>query len=247
MIPIKTSEEIAQMKKSGQILSEIMDVLERMVVPGICTQDLDDRAVQEMKQRGVRSAFKGYQGYPANICVSVNEEVVHGIPGKKKIIAGDIVSVDIGIERDGHFVDMAKTFAAGAVDPVKQRLMVATKESLDEAIKVVRAGENLACIARAIQPYVESRGFSVVRDFVGHGIGKSLHEEPQIPNFVSRDDGPRLFDGMVLAIEPMINVGVYEVVLCDDGWTAVTKDRMPSAHFEHTVALVDGSAVVITR
>jgi methionyl aminopeptidase len=235
------------MRESGRILAQIMDVLERMVAPGVWTRDFDERAVQEMKQRGVRSAFKGYQGYPGNICVSVNEEVVHGIPCKKKILAGDIVSIDIGIEHDGHCVDMAKTFAVGLVDETKQKLMAATKESLDEAIKALKAGKNLSCIARAIQPYVESRGFSVVRDFVGHGIGRSLHEEPQIPNFISKDDGPKLLDGMVLAIEPMVNAGVPDVVLCDDGWTAVTKDKKPSAHFEHTVALVDGSAIVLTR
>jgi methionyl aminopeptidase len=247
MIPIKTHDEIAQMKKSGRLLADIMDVLERMVQPGAWTCDFDDRARQEMKMRGVRSAFKGYQGYPAHACVSVNEEVVHGIPGKRRLVAGDIVSIDIGIERDGLFVDMAKTFAVGAVDALKRDLMAATKESLDEAIKAVRPGENLSCVARAIQPYVEARGFSVVRDFVGHGIGRSLHEEPQIPNFLSKEDGPRLENGMVLAIEPMVNAGVPEVVLRDDGWTAVTKDKMPSAHFEHTIALVDGNAVVLTR
>jgi methionyl aminopeptidase len=247
MIPIKSPDEIAQMKESGRILAEIMDTLERMVAPDIWTRDLEERAVLEMARRKVSSAFKGYHGYPGHICVSVNDEVVHGIPGKRRIAGGDIVSIDIGIERDGFFVDMAKTFAVGRVDATKEKLIAATIESLELAIRALRQSEKLSCIARSIQPYVEARGFSVVRDFVGHGIGRQLHEEPQIPNFISKEDGPVLRNGMVLAIEPMINAGAHEVLLLDDGWTAVTKDGKPSAHFEHTVALVDGSAIVLTR
>ncbi len=247
MIPIKSPEDIAKLKEAGRILAGIMDVLETMVKPGVLTRAFDDRAASEIKRLKVTSAFKGYRGYPANICVSVNEEVVHGIPSLRKIQDGDIVSIDIGIEREGYFVDMAKTFAAGSVSDANLRLVRATRESLYEAIGSLKAGNRLSCIGKAVQPYVEARGFSVVRDFVGHGIGRALHEDPQVPNFVPKDDGPVLKDGMVLAIEPMINAGTYEVAILDDGWTAVTKDGLPSAHFEHTVALVDGGAVVLTE
>lgn len=235
------------MKEAGKILARIMDQLERSVKPGKMTQELDRLAAAEILKAGVRSAFKGYKGYPANICVSVNEEVVHGIPGRRKLIEGDIASIDIGIEMAGFFVDMAKTFPVGRVAAQKQELIDVTRESLEKAISKIRPGFKLFDISAAVQGHVEPRGFSVVRDFVGHGIGRQLHEEPQIPNFGSAGSGPALKDGMVLCVEPMINAGTWEVEILQDGWTAVTADRKPSAHFEHTVAICNGEPLVLTR
>ncbi len=248
MIPIKTCQEIDKMRRSGHILAKIMADLETMIKPGLATIDLDSAAVFIMSQLEVRPAFKGYKGYPGNICVSVNEEVVHGIPGKRKLAAGDIVSIDIGIELDGFFTDMAKTFAVGEIAPQKKKLIEVTRASLSEAIKAFRSEGRLSDISYCVQRYVESFGFSVVRDFVGHGIGRQLHEEPQIPNFVSqeKESTPALKEGMVFAIEPMINMGTYEVKVLKDGWTAVTKDKKPSAHFEHTVALSKDGPEILT-
>jgi methionyl aminopeptidase len=247
MIPIKTREDIEKMARGGRILAMILDGLEKLVKCGVTTKSLDDAAVRLMDAHGVRSAFKGYRGYPGHICVSLNEEVVHGIPGTRRLAEGDIVSVDAGIEYENFFTDMARTFPVGEVEDVKTRLIEAARGSLEAGIAAVKAGEKLVCVSRAVQQYVESRGFSVVRDFVGHGIGRALHEEPQIPNYVARDEGPVLKDGMVLAIEPMINAGSHEVKILRDGWTAVTCDRQPSAHYEHTVAIVDGAARVLTK
>jgi methionyl aminopeptidase len=247
MIPIKTCQEIDKMKVAGRILARIMDQLEKMIAPGVMTRELDQAAALAISESGARSAFKGYRGYPANICVSVNEEVVHGIPGRKKLVAGDIVSIDIGIETDGYFVDMAKTFGVGRIRPEKQKLIDATLGSLAAGIEKMKAGNKLSDVSSAVQNYVEPRGYSVVRDFVGHGIGKGLHEEPQIPNFGSPGKGPLLCDGMVLCVEPMINAGSWEVEILQDGWTAVTKDGKPSAHFEHTVAIINGAPVVLTK
>jgi methionyl aminopeptidase len=246
-IPIKTSQEIEKIRKAGHILSGIMDELSRMIKPGVTTLGLDLKAKLIFDDLRVRSAFKGYRGYPANICVSVNEEVVHGIPKERKLLSGDIVSIDIGIELDGFFADMAKTFPVGGVTSEKQRLIEAARVSLDEAIKAFKPGARLNDVSGAIQRTVEAKGFSVVRDFVGHGIGRQLHEEPQIPNFVLPDAGPELKDGMVFAIEPMINAGGWEVEVLEDGWTAVTRDRRPSAHFEHTVALQNGDSQILTQ
>lgn len=247
MIPIKTCQEIDKMHAAGRILAKIMDQLEKMIAPRVMTRDLEQAAALAISESGVRSAFKGYRGYPANICVSVNEEVVHGIPGRRKLMEGDIASIDIGIETDGYFVDMAKTFGVGRITPGKQKLIDATRESLAEAVAKTRAGNKLCEVSSAVQNYVEARGYSVVRDFVGHGIGKELHEEPQVPNFGTPGKGPLLCDGMVLCIEPMINAGSWEVEILQDGWTAVTKDRKPSAHFEHTVAIVNGAPVILTQ
>lgn len=247
MIPIKEEHEIAKMHKAGRILAEIMGVLGPLVKPGNTTQDLDKAAVSTMALFKVKSAFKNYQGYPGNICVSVNEEVVHGIPGPRKIKIGDIVSLDIGIELQGYFVDMAKTFPAGKVDAQKERLMEVASRSLDEAIKKMKPGNKLFDVSYAVQKYVESNKFSVVRNFVGHGIGRELHEEPQVPNYGIPNTGPVLREGMVLAIEPMINAGGWEVVVLKDGWTAVTKDRKPSAHFEHTVAILKNGPQILTQ
>jgi len=246
VIPRKTPEELDVMAGLGKVLARLMDDLETMVAVGILTRDLDARAARLMQASGVRSAFKGYRGYPASICVSLNEEVVHGIPGNRALREGDIVSIDVGIEGQGYFSDMAKTFTVGTVDAGRKRLLDVTRGCLEKAIRTLGPGKKLSCIAQAVQGHAESNGFSVVRDFVGHGIGKALHEAPQIPNFVTKDPGPVLEQGMVLAVEPMINAGGPEVVVLNDGWTAVTKDGGASAHFEHTVAVTAKGARVLT-
>ncbi|MFH0877855.1 MAG: type I methionyl aminopeptidase [Candidatus Omnitrophota bacterium] len=246
MIPIKTRQEIELMQQAGKILASVMDEVSCLIRPGLATLSLDVAAGEAMTRRGVVSAFKGYKGYPAIICVSVNETVVHGIPGPKKLIVGDIVSLDMGICKDGFYVDMAKTFAVGKIQDDKQLLLDVACASLKEAIGAMKPENRLFDISWAVQNHVESRGFSVVKDFVGHGIGRELHEEPQIPNFGQPHSGPVLKDGMVFAIEPMVNSGTWEIEVLEDGWTAVTKDRKPSAHFEHTVAILDGQPVVLT-
>ncbi len=246
MVPRKTREELDVMAGLGKVLARLMDDLEAMIAPGVLTRDLDARAERLMQVNGVRSAFKGYRGYPASICVSLNEEVVHGIPGKRALRKGDIASIDVGIEGQGYFVDMAKTFTVGTVDAGRKRLLDVTRGCLEKAVAALGPGKKVSCIAQAVQGHAEANGFSVVRDFVGHGIGKALHEEPQIPNFVTKDPGPVLEEGMVLAVEPMINAGAPEVVVLRDGWTAVTKDGGASAHFEHTIAVTAQGARVLT-
>ncbi|MFA5038869.1 MAG: type I methionyl aminopeptidase [Candidatus Omnitrophota bacterium] len=247
MIPLRTSREISQMRDAGEILANVMRGLASMVSPGVVTNDLDKAAGEMIRKAKAKPAFKGYRGFPANICISVNEEVVHGIPGERRLQEGDIAGIDIGLEKSGFFVDMAQTFAVGRVETLRRKLIETAKVSLEEAIKEFKVGNRLGDISRAVQGYVESRGFSVVRDFVGHGIGRELHEEPQIPNFVLKDEGPELKVGMVFAIEPMINAGSWEVRVLSDGWTAVTKDKKPSAHFEHTVALTPQGALILTQ
>jgi methionyl aminopeptidase len=247
MIPIKTCQEIDKMRKAGRVLATVMDEIRGLVKPGVLTKDLDKAALRAMSRFKVRPAFKNFNGYPANICVSVNEEVVHGIPGPRCLVAGDIVSVDIGIESEGFFADMAETFPVGKVDDQKDGLMTATRASLIAAIKFMKVGNRLSDVSCAVQEYVEARGFSVVRNFVGHGIGRELHEEPQIPNFGRPHTGPYLEAGMVFALEPMINIGTWEVEILEDGWTAVTKDRLPSAHFEHTVAIGKEGPEILTK
>jgi methionyl aminopeptidase len=247
MIPIKTCQDIDRMKRAGRVLAQVMQAIAGFVKTGVTTGEIDAKAAEAIAALKVRSAFKNYRGYPAHICVSVNEEVVHGIPGPRRLREGDIVSLDIGIEMDGYYADMAETFAVGAVDTVKSSLVEAARLSLEKAIEAARPGNKLFDISHAVQKCVESRGFSVVRHFVGHGIGRQLHEEPQVPNFGAPHTGPVLREGMVFAIEPMINAGTWEVEVLADGWTAVTKDRQPSAHFEHTVAVGKDGPVVLTR
>lgn len=247
MIPIKTCLDIDKMQRGGRILAKIMAELAVMVCAGLTTRELDEKAGVLIRSYGVTSAFKGYRGYPAYACVSVNEEVVHGIPSRRRLREGDIVSVDIGIEQDGFFLDMAQTFSVGRIDTMRRKLVETARGALEEAIKVFQHGNRLADISRAVQVYVETRGFSVVRDFVGHGIGRELHEEPQIPNYATKEESPLLETGMVFAIEPMINAGGWEVKVLNDGWTAVTKDKQPSAHFEHTVALLEKGPVILTQ
>jgi methionyl aminopeptidase len=247
MIPIKNQEELKIMREGGRILAEILEKLKIKIKPAISTYEIDEYAGQLMQDYKVSSAFKGYRGFPAYICTSVNAEIVHGIPSKGCILKeGDIISIDVGINYKGFYLDSALTLPVGKIDKKKQKLIEVTKTALFEGIKKAKAGNFLSDISYAIQNFVESRGFSVVREFVGHGIGKSMHEEPQIPNFGKPGQGPLLKEGMVLAIEPMVNMGSWEVEILENGWTAITKDRLASAHFEHTVAITDKNAEILT-
>jgi methionyl aminopeptidase len=222
----------------------------QQVRPGVTTGELDAAAEQYIRSRGGIPAFKGYgpsdNPFPATLCTSVNEEVVHGIPGRRVLNDGDIVSVDVGVVKDGWYGDAARTFAVGAVSAETQRLLRVTEESLGRGIEAMHSGNRVHDISSAVQVYVEDAGFSVVRDLCGHGVGKELHEEPSVPNFGKKGTGAALVDGMTLAIEPMVNAGGWQVRVLDDGWTVVTKDGKPSAHFEHTVALVNGRPEILT-
>jgi methionyl aminopeptidase len=246
VITLKSPREIELLKRSNAIVAEIFEKLKGMISPGITTQELDGVAEEIILSRGAIPAFKGYRGFPATICVSINEEVVHGIPGQRRLKEGDVVSLDAGVNLKGYFGDAAITLPVGEVDAVARRLLEVTEKALYIGIEKAKAGSRLFDISYAIQAWVESHGFSVVRDFVGHGIGKSLHEEPQIPNFGSPHQGPRLEKGMVLALEPMVNEGSYDVKVLADGWTVVTMDGKRSAHFEHTIAITDGPAEILS-
>ncbi len=246
MINLKSKSEIELLRTSCKIVSEILQTLGSKVAPGVATEELDQLAEQLIQEQGGKSAPPEV-GFPGNICVSVNEQVVHGIPGKLTLKSGDIVSIDVTAAFDGYYGDTAATFPVGKISEKTQHLLDVTKQSLFEGIKKAVEGNRLGDISHTIQSYVEKHGFSVVRDFVGHGIGKEMWEEPQIPNFGLPDRGPRLKKGMVLAIEPMVNVGNYAVKVLDDGWTAVTQDRSLSAHFEHTIVILDDGAEILTR
>jgi len=246
MIPLKTQDDLVMLRKSGKMLAVVMQKLRERVKPGISTQELDSLAEDLILQDDAKPAFKGYKGYPATICASVNNEIVHGIPGQRYLVEGDIISIDLGIDYKGYFSDAAVTVAVGRIDSKIKKLIEVAKISLTEGIKKARAGNYLFDISHAIQGYVEKNGFSVVRQFVGHGIGNQLHEEPEVPNFGSPHKGPLLKKGMVLAIEPMINLGSWEAEILDNGWTAVTKDGLASAHFEHTVAITENAAEILT-
>jgi len=247
MIPIKSEEDLKMLKKSGEILSKIMRRLQKLIRPGVSTIEIDRLAEKLIQGEHVISAFKGYNGFPANICTSVNEEVVHGIPDKRTLKEGDIISLDVGINYKGYLSDAAVTIPVGRTDPKLQKLIEVTRNALSEGIKQARINNHLSDISYAIQSYVEKQRFSVVRQFVGHGIGHSLHEEPQIPNFGLPHQGEALKKGMVLAIEPMVNMGAWECEILDNGWTAVTKDGLPSAHFEHTVAITEAGPEILTN
>ena len=246
MINIRSSREIDQLRKANAIVAEVFDRLKSEVTPEITTGDLDQIAEAYIRSRGAVPAFKGYRGFPGTLCVSINEEIVHGIPGQRKLKEGDIVSIDVGVNLNGYFGDAAITLPVGEVDEEAKRLLDVTEKALALGIDKAKIGNRLFDISFAIQHWVEANGFSVVRDFVGHGIGKSLHEEPQIPNFGSPHQGPRLEKGMVLALEPMVNEGTYEVRILSDGWTVVTKDGKRSAHFEHTIAISDDRAEILS-
>ena len=246
MIYLKTPTEIELIRRSCQIVVEAFRVVEEILRPGIKTKQIDREVERFILSRGARPAFKGYRGYPASTCISVDEEVVHGIPGSRILEEGQIVSVDIGVERAGYFGDGAKTFPIGAISEEKRRLIEVTRESLYRGIEKARVGNRLFDISNAIQTYVEAHGFSVVRELAGHGVGRDLWEDPQIPNFGPARKGPRLKRGMVLAIEPMVNLGSHEVKILEDDWTVVTVDGSPSAHFEHTVAITNQGPEILT-
>ncbi|WP_069650757.1 type I methionyl aminopeptidase [Caloranaerobacter ferrireducens] len=246
MIIIKSKREIEKMRRAGRLVAETHAFLQQFIKPGITTKELDRIAEDFILKNNGRPAFKGYNGYPASICTSVNEEVVHGIPGLKRLKDGDIISIDIGVIVDGYYGDSAKTHPVGNVSKEALRLIKVTEESFYEGIKYAKVGYRLSDISHAIQKYVESNGFSVVRDFVGHGIGQKMHEDPQIPNFGPPGKGPRLKEGMVLAIEPMVNAGTYHVRILSDNWTVVTFDGKLSSHYEHTIAITDGEPEILT-
>ena len=247
MIPLKSPKDLIMLKRSGEILASVMQKLQAVLRPRMTTLDIDLLSAELIRKEKASAAFKGYKGFPATACVSVNEEIVHGIPGARVILDGDIVSIDLGVNFEGFFSDMAVTLPVGKVDSDRLKLIAVTKQSLDIGIKQAQVGNYLTDISHSIQSFVEAQGFSVVRQFVGHGIGTALHEEPEIPNFGRPGLGPILKSGMVLAIEPMINLGSWECRVIENGWTAVTADGSPSAHFEHTVAVTDKGPVILTK
>ena len=246
-IIFKSREEIEIMRRANLTVAGVLGVLKSSVRPGITTLDLEHIAEEELKKTGAKPAFKGYRGYPWCLCTSVNNEVVHGMPSRRALAEGDIVSIDFGVLSEGFYGDAALTVPVGSVSQDAARLVRVTEESLEKAIEAAVVGNRLLDISAAVQGYVESHGFSVVREFVGHGIGRELHEAPQVPNFGVPGRGIRLKAGMVLAIEPMINMGAPDVKILDDGWTAVTADGSLSAHFEHTVAITDDGPYVLSR
>ncbi len=247
IIPVKTAEEVELMRQGGRLLAKIKAVIEKEIKEGVTTVYLDSIAEKEMRKNNAEPAFKGYQGFPASLCISVNNQVVHGIPGPRILREGDIVSIDMGIKYKGYFSDLAFTQGIGKISPEAKRLITTTKKALFQGIKKARIGGFLSDISYNIEIYVKKKGFSVVKDFVGHGIGKELHEEPQIPNFGPPGEGPRLKEGMVLAIEPMVNAGGSEVTIEPDKWTVVTMDKSLSAHFEHTVAISSRGPEILTQ
>lgn len=248
MIVIRSAEELSILREANRIVARILGELAEIIEPGVSTEALDDKAERMIREAGGKPAFKGYRGYPKAICASINEQVVHGIPAPDVVLKeNDIISIDVGITYKGYVGDTAATYPVGEISDEKQRLIRVTRESLHEGIKQARAGMRLSDISHAVQSHVEKGGFSVVRDFVGHGIGQKMHEEPQIPNFGKPNMGPRLEPGMVLAIEPMVNAGAYDVVVLKDRWTAVTKDGKPSAHFEHSIVVTEGEAEILSQ
>ncbi|HEU4395683.1 MAG TPA: type I methionyl aminopeptidase [Planctomycetota bacterium] len=249
MISYKTPREISLMREAGRIVAEVHAWARGSVRPGMTTEDLDRGARKIIEGRGAACTFLGYHGFPKTICVSVNEEVVHGIPGARRLEEGDIVGVDVGATWKNYVGDGAITLAVGRIDDERRRLVETTRECLDAAIRVMGPGVRVSAVSAAVQVLAESRGYSVVRDYAGHGIGTRLHEDPQVPNYV--DDATPMHDtvlrpGMVICVEPMLNLGGAEVEVLDDGWTVVTRDRRPSAHFEHTIAVTDGGTEVLT-
>ncbi|MDE3178815.1 MAG: type I methionyl aminopeptidase [Acidobacteriota bacterium] len=247
MIICKSATEINKLRRSGRMVREILEEIRHMVRPGVTTLDLEEFAGERVRKLGVKPAFKGYRGYPCCLCTSVNQEIVHGIPSKKVLKAGDIVSLDMGVIVEDYYGDSALTVPVGEISDSLRRLLRVTEESLELAIEKARLGNRLGDISAAVQTHAENAGFSVVREFVGHGIGRALHEEPQIPNFGQAGRGPALKEGMVLAIEPMVNAGAPEVRVLADQWTAVTADGAYSAHFEHMVAVTRNGPDVLSR
>ena len=247
MIVCRSAAEIERLEAAGRLVGEVLAELATHVEPGVSTADLDRAAEELITRAGATPAFKGYHGYPATICASINDEVIHGIPSARRILAeGDIISIDVGVALDGYYGDSAVTLPVGRVSDTAARLLRVTEESLYKAIEQARPGGRVSDIGHAVQQHVEAFGFSVVREFVGHGIGQQMHEEPQVPNYGEPGRGPRLAEGMVIAIEPMVNAGKPAVKVLADGWTAVTKDGSLAAHFEHTVAVTAGEPWILT-
>ena len=246
MIIIKSKREIEKLREAGRVVAETHAFLKELIKPGITTGELDKRAEEFIRKKGSIPAFKGYGGFPGSICASINEEVVHGIPGKKELKDGDIISLDIGSIVDGYYGDSAKTHPVGEISEENKKLITVTRQSFYEGIKFAKVGFRLSDISHAIQTYAEAEGFSIVRDFVGHGIGQEMHEEPQIPNYGPPGKGPRLREGMVLAIEPMVNIGTHRVKVLEDDWTVITSDGKNSAHYEHTIAITDDEPRILS-
>ncbi len=246
MIIIKSDREIEIMKEAGNIAAEAHKLVSEMIEVGITTQELDKEVEKFIRSKNAVPTFKGYQGFPASICSSVNEEVVHGIPGKRELIDGDIISVDIGVTYKGYVGDTAKTYPVGKISKSAKKLIEVTRKSFYEGIKFAKEGYRLSDISHAIQKCVEKEGFSVVRDFVGHGVGRDMHEDPQIPNFGEPNKGPRLKKGMTFAIEPMVNEGKYHVLMMENNWTVITRDRKLSSHYEHSIAITDDEPYILT-
>ncbi len=247
MIVLKSPRELALMRRGGHILADVMERLRTFVEPGLTTQEIDEEVEAYTRQRGAQPAFKGYRGFPASVCVSINDEVVHGIPSPhRRVKEGDIIGLDLGCIVEGYYADCALTLAVGDVPPRVRQLLDVTRESLDLAIAECHPGRRLSDISHTVQRHIEAHGFGVVRQFVGHGIGRELHEDPQIPNFGDPGRGPQLKPGMVLAIEPMVTMGHWEVRVLDDHWTAVTVDGSLAAHFEHTIAITERGPEVLT-
>jgi len=248
MVILKSLQEIDKIRKACLVVANVLEIIRTKVQAGITTKELDDFAEQYIRDAGAKPAFKGYRGYPCSLCTSVNEQVVHGIPSKGVVLRqGDIISIDVGAIVEGFYGDAAITVPVGSITTEAERLIRITEESLLKGIAEARPGNRLYDISAAVQSHVEAHGFSVVREFVGHGIGRNLHEDPQIPNFGDRGGGPKIKPGMVLAIEPMVNAGGYVTKVKEDGWTAVTADGSLSAHFEHTIAVMDDGPLILTR
>src|SRR5512138_2754773 len=246
MIVCRSRTEIEKLRRVNQLVAQVLAELRQMAVPGATTAEIDRVAEEQVRAAGAEPAFKGYHGYPATVCVSANEQVVHGIPSKRQLVEGDIVSIDMGAKLDGFYGDCAVTVPVGAVSAQATALLKVTEEALFRGIEAVKPGARVSDIGAAVQRHVESHGYSVVREFVGHGIGTALHEEPQVANYGPGGTGPRLSEGMVLAIEPMVNAGKAAVKVLSDGWTAVTVDRSLSAHFEHTVVVIPTGVEILT-
>ncbi len=246
-ITVKSRDELEIMREANRIVAEVLVMLQKIVAPGITTWELDKEAELLCRKRQAVPAFKGYRGFPGSLCASVNEEVVHGIPSKKrKLKKGDIVSVDFGTVYKGFYGDSAVTIPVGTIDHTTHRLLKVTDESLYKGIEKVVIGNRISDVSAAVQAHVEQNHFSIVREFVGHGIGTALHEAPEVPNFVQEGSSPRLIEGMVIAIEPMVNAGSHKVKILRDGWTVVTRDKKPSAHFEHSVAVTSDGPVILS-
>lgn len=246
MIVLKNEREQQAMRSAGVVAATVLDEVAAIVRPGVTTREIDDYAAERIRAHGGRSAFLGYKKYPCHLCISVNEEVVHGIAGKRRLEFGDLVSLDVGVRYEGFIGDNALTVPAGGCTPAAQKLIDVTERALYEGISQARPGNRVLDISRAVQTVVEANGFSVVREFVGHGVGRSMHEEPQVPNYVDGKSSPRLRSGMTLAIEPMVNAGGAAVRMLGDGWTVVSADGQWSAHFEHTVLITEGEAEILT-